>query len=144
LDDRDQSSGDTKLSYARTHIFTDSSRRYGRQSGPASTTSPARKSPELSIMEPGGKSTPLSSFKGKVIVIEFLFLGSQHCMRVATTLNKLYEELGSRGLQPVGIAFGPDATAANTYLATKNLKTQLPCWVRGHKRRGYLLSRWQR
>jgi len=77
-------------------------------------------------MEPGGKSTPLSSFKGKVIVIEFLFLGSQHCMRVATTLNKLYEELGSRGLQPVGIAFGPDATAANTYLATKNLKLNYP------------------
>jgi len=73
-----------------------------------------------------GKSTPLSSFKGKVIVIEFLFLGSQHCMRVATTLNKLYEELGSRGLQPVGIAFGPDATAANTYLATKNLKLNYP------------------
>ena len=47
-------------------------------------------------------------------------------MRVATTLNKLYEELGSRGLQPVGIAFGPDATAANTYLATKNLKLNYP------------------
>src|SRR5215510_4385207 len=82
-----------------------------------------RSSPSWSL---GGKSTPLSSFKGKVIVIEFLFLGSQHCMRVATTLNQLYEELGSRGLRPVGIAFGPDATAANTYLATKNLQLNYP------------------
>jgi hypothetical protein len=60
-----------------------------------------RKSPELTINEPGGKTTMLSSFKGKVVVIEFLFLGSQHCMRVAMTMNKLYSELGSRGFQPV-------------------------------------------
>src|SRR5437660_3152180 len=39
-----------------------------------------RKSPEFVINEPGGKTTMLSSFKGKVVVIEFLFLGSQHCL----------------------------------------------------------------
>ncbi len=86
----------------------------------------ARKSPEFAINEPGGKTIMLSSFKGKVVVIEFLFLGSQHCLRVASTLNKLHSELGARGLQPVGIAFGPEATAANTYLATQTLKLTYP------------------
>ena len=68
----------------------------------------------------------LSSFRGKVVVIEFLFLGSQHCMRVAMAMNRLYSELGSRGFQPVGIAFGPNADAANTYLVAQSFKLGFP------------------
>jgi peroxiredoxin len=64
-----------------------------------------RRSPELSIDEPSGKTTMLSSFKGKVVVLEFLFVRSQHCVRVAQVLNQLQQELGPRGLQAIGIAF---------------------------------------
>src|SRR5580658_3622068 len=64
-----------------------------------------RKSPELAINDTTGKTTMLSSLRGKVVVVEFLFVRSQHCLRVAQTLNKLHAELGSRGFQPVGIAF---------------------------------------
>ncbi len=90
------------------------------------TTPLPRKSPEFTITEPGGKATMLSSFRGNVVVIEFLFLGSQHCMRVAMTMNELYTELGSRGFQPVGIAFGPNADAANTYLVAQSFKLKFP------------------
>jgi hypothetical protein len=69
-----------------------------------------RKSPEFTISEPSGKTTLLSSFKGKVVVIEFLFVQSPHCLRVAQTLNKLQVELGPRGFQPVGIVFDPPST----------------------------------
>ena|SRR5271156_616211 len=69
-----------------------------------------RKSPDFSIYEPSGKVTQLSSLRGKVVVIEFLFLRSQHCMDVIQTLNKLNQELGPRGLQPVGIAFNKGDT----------------------------------
>ena len=82
------------------------------------TTSVPRKSPEFTIVEPSGKETTLSSFKGKVVVIEFLFLKSAHCLRVAQTLNRLQRDLGPRGFQSVGIVFGPDADAQRvTYLA---------------------------
>lgn len=64
-----------------------------------------RKAPELSFTDPSGKAISLSSFKGKVVAVEFLFIGSLHCVRVAQTLNKLNEELGSRGFQAVGVAF---------------------------------------
>jgi peroxiredoxin len=68
-----------------------------------------RKSPEFTISEPSGKTTLLSSFKGKVVVLEFLFVKSKHCVTVAQTLNKLQAELGPRGFQPVAIAFdAPD------------------------------------
>lgn len=66
-----------------------------------------RKSPEFTIADPSGKTTQLSSFKGKVVVMEFLFVKSQHCMRVAAMLNKLNSELGPRGFQAIGIVFDP-------------------------------------
>jgi cytochrome oxidase Cu insertion factor (SCO1/SenC/PrrC family) len=70
----------------------------------------SRKSPEC-IYESSGKATPLSSLKGKVVVMEFLFIRSEHCLRVAQTLNKLHSELGPRGFQPVGVVFDPPNAA---------------------------------
>jgi peroxiredoxin len=70
-----------------------------------------RASPELSIDEPTGENLKLSSFKGKVVVLEFLFVRSQHCVRVAQMLNKLQAELGPRGFQAIAIAFdAPNST----------------------------------
>jgi peroxiredoxin len=89
-----------------------------------------RRSPELSIDEPGGKTTMLSSFKGKVVVLEFLFVRSQHCIRVAQVLNQLQQELGPRGLQSIGIAFdAPNAAATGgEYLSdmAQSLKLTYP------------------
>jgi thiol-disulfide isomerase/thioredoxin len=86
-----------------------------------------RVSPELSIDEPGGKATLLSSFKGKVVVLEFLFVRSQHCIRVAQVLNQLQRELGPRGLQAVGIAFdAPNAgVTGGEYLSAMLQSLQL-------------------
>jgi peroxiredoxin len=72
-----------------------------------------RKSPEFAIHEPSEKTTLLSSFKGKVVVIEFLFLRSAHCLRVVNTMNKLQKELGPRGFQAVAIAFPAPGSDAN-------------------------------
>lgn len=72
-----------------------------------------RKSPEFAIHESTGKTEMLSSLKGKVVMLEFLFIRSQHCLRVAQTLNKLQAELGPRGFQPVGVVFDPP-NMANT------------------------------
>jgi peroxiredoxin len=74
------------------------------------TVTVLRKSPEFTIADASGKTTQLSSFKGKVVVMEFLFVKSPHCMRVATTLNKLNRELGANGFQAVGIVFDPPNT----------------------------------
>jgi len=71
------------------------------------TVTVLRKSPEFTIADASGKTTQLSSFKGKVVVMEFLFIKSVHCMHVAGTLNKLNSELGARGFQAVGIVFDP-------------------------------------
>jgi len=76
-------------------------------SAASALSSPAlpRSSPEFRIDQPNGKTILLSSLKGKVVVLEFLFVRSQHCMRVARTLNQLQQELGPGGMQAVGVAF---------------------------------------
>jgi peroxiredoxin len=73
----------------------------------------ARLSPEFSIVAPGGQTLLLSTFKGKVVVMEFMFVKSEHCLRVLRTLGKLQEELGARGFQPVGIVFDPPNTTVD-------------------------------
>jgi cytochrome oxidase Cu insertion factor (SCO1/SenC/PrrC family) len=73
----------------------------------AAPSSPPRKSPEFTLVEPSGKSMLLSSLRGKIVVMEFFFLQSDHCMRVAKMLNKLNTEMGARGFQALGIVFDP-------------------------------------
>jgi len=78
-----------------------------------------RKSPELTIYEPSGRQTLLSTFKGKVVAIEFFFIRSPKCLILANTMNKLNQELGPRGFQPVAIAFPAPGSDANGRLVTE-------------------------
>lgn len=66
-----------------------------------------RPSPEFALTPPGGSTLLLSSLQGKVVVMEFLFVRSEHCLRVAQMLNNLEHELAPRGFQSLGIAFDP-------------------------------------
>lgn len=72
-----------------------------------------RKAPELSFYDSSGKTISLSNFKGKVVALEFLFVRSMHCARVAQTLNKLNGGLSSRGFQSIGVAFSAPQSEAD-------------------------------
>lgn len=72
-----------------------------------------RKAPELSFYDRSGKAISLSNFQGKVVALEFLFVRSMHCARVAQTLNKLNNDLSSRGFQSIGVAFSAPQSEAN-------------------------------
>src|SRR5579864_44637 len=72
-----------------------------------------RKSPEFTINEPSGKQVLLSSFKGKVVMLEFFFLRSARCLNLVVTMNKLNAEFASRGFQPVAVAFPAPQSAVN-------------------------------
>jgi thiol-disulfide isomerase/thioredoxin len=88
-----------------------------------------RQSPELKFLDAGGREVLLSSFKGKVVVVEFLFLRSEHCMRVAQTLNRLNSELGQRGFQPVAVVFGPNANGPAVGQVLQALKLTYPMGI---------------
>ena len=70
-----------------------------------------RKAPELTIAEPSGHSTLLSSYKGKVVVIAFVSTTCPHCQHECQMLTQLYKETKSSGVQMLAVAFNENASA---------------------------------
>lgn len=72
-----------------------------------------RKSPEFVINDPSGKQIPVSSFKGKILVMPLMFTTCPHCQREAQMLTKLQKEFANRGVVMQGTVFdntnGPKA-----------------------------------
>jgi len=70
-----------------------------------------RKAPELTIAEPSGHSTLLSSYRGKVVVIAFINTGCPHCQHQCEMMTQLYKETKASGVQMLAVAFNDNAAA---------------------------------
>ncbi len=64
-----------------------------------------RKSPEFTSTDPSGKPMLLSSLKGKIVVMPFMFTTCPHCQREAQMLTKLQKEFAARGVVMLGTVF---------------------------------------
>src|SRR6185436_15788201 len=64
-----------------------------------------RPSKEFTVATPQGQQILLTSLKGKVAVIQFLFTWCQHCQNFSKVLTQLNSEYGPRGFQALGVAF---------------------------------------
>lgn len=67
-----------------------------------------RPSKEFTVAVPGGQQILLSSLKGKVCVVQFLFTWCPHCQAFSKVLTQLNNEYSSRGFQALGVAFDDD------------------------------------
>jgi peroxiredoxin len=72
-----------------------------------------RHSPEFVIRLPDGTQPLLSNFRGKVVALLFVHTTCPHCQHASEVFSKLYAEYGSRGFEPVAVAFNP---MANLYV----------------------------
>lgn len=63
-----------------------------------------RQAPELVIKMADGKEVLLSKFRGKVVALEFLLTTCPHCQKSSQTMNRLYQQYGAQGFQPIGVA----------------------------------------
>lgn len=70
-----------------------------------------RPAKEFTFVDPGGKQTLLSSYKGKVVLIQFLYTTCPHCQALSKELTKLQNEMAAKGVQVLGVAFD-EANAA--------------------------------
>src|SRR5580658_2599940 len=68
-----------------------------------------RKAPELTVVEASGKQTLLSSYRGKVVLLAFIFTTCPHCQAECGVMDKLQAELGPKGFQPLAVAFNDNA-----------------------------------
>jgi len=72
---------------------------------PAFSAQIPRKAPELAIQLPDGTQKLLSSYRGKVVVLEFIFTTCPHCQHSCQLLSQLQKEYGPRGFQPLAVAW---------------------------------------
>jgi peroxiredoxin len=63
--------------------------------------------PEFTINMPDGSMKLLSSMRGKVVVLEFLYTTCPHCQHASVLMNQLQKDYGPKGFQAVGVAFNP-------------------------------------
>jgi peroxiredoxin len=68
-----------------------------------------RKAPEITIVEPSGNKIPLSSYKGKVVVLALVSTICPHCQKECEMLTQLYSEMKPKGVQMAAIAFNDNA-----------------------------------
>lgn len=70
-----------------------------------------RPAKELEIDTPNGQHLLLSSYRGKVVIVQFLYTTCPHCQAYSQLLTKLETEYGPKGFQALGGAFN-EATNA--------------------------------
>jgi len=76
-----------------------------------------RPAKELEIVEPSGKHDLLTNYRGKVVVVQFLYTTCPHCQAYSQLLTKLQGEYGPRGFQCLGGAFNEaDANMVRNYV----------------------------
>jgi len=72
-----------------------------------------RPTKEFTIVLPSGKQTLLSSYRGKVVMMAFMFTTCPHCQALSKVITKLQGELGPRGFQAVGAVFNDEVNTPN-------------------------------
>jgi peroxiredoxin len=73
-----------------------------------------RPTKEFTIVLPSGKQTLLSSYRGKVVMMAFMFTTCPHCQALSKVITKLQGELGPRGFQAVGAVFNDEVNTPNS------------------------------
>jgi peroxiredoxin len=84
-----------------------------------------RPAKEFRCSDPSGKPISLSTFKGKVVLIQFLDTTCPHCAALSQMLTKLQAEYGRQGFQAFGVAFNK-ANPAMVRSDTKDHNVGIP------------------
>ena len=77
---------------------------------PVQAAEVGKPSPEFVIHFNDGSQKLLSSYRGKVVCLEFLHTTCPHCQHASQVFSQLYTEYGSRGFQPIGVAWNDMAS----------------------------------
>ncbi|HML16212.1 MAG TPA: TlpA disulfide reductase family protein [Bryobacteraceae bacterium] len=68
-----------------------------------------RRSPEFTITQARGKDVLLSTYRGKVVALAFVFTTCIHCQVYSSMINAMQKDLGPRGFQAIDVAWNQDA-----------------------------------
>jgi peroxiredoxin len=85
-----------------------------------------RPAKEFTFVEPSGKQSLLTGYKGKVVLIQFLFTTCPHCQAYSRVLTKISADLAPRGLQVLGVAFDDNASGPLAASYVKRFEVGFP------------------
>ncbi len=68
-----------------------------------------RPAPELAIHMPDGSQKLLSSYRGKVVALSFMFTTCPHCQHLSGILSTVQKEYAAKGVQVIGSVFNDNA-----------------------------------
>jgi thiol-disulfide isomerase/thioredoxin len=85
-----------------------------------------RPAKELEVIEPSGKHDLLTSYRGKVVVVQGLFTTCPHCQKYSQLLTKIQGEYGPKGFQALGVAFNEEANAGTVANYINQFKIGFP------------------
>jgi thiol-disulfide isomerase/thioredoxin len=72
-----------------------------------------RPTKEFTIILPSGQQKLLSSYRGKVVMLAFMFTTCPHCQALSKVITTLQKELGPKGFQAVGAFFNDEVNTPN-------------------------------
>ncbi|HEU0172742.1 MAG TPA: TlpA disulfide reductase family protein [Blastocatellia bacterium] len=76
---------------------------------------------DFSFTDLDGKSHRLSDYRGKVVLLDFWFIGCGPCQAAIPELMELYEQYHSKGLEIIGINCADTKEALQKFLAEKRM-----------------------
>ncbi|MEP6714962.1 MAG: TlpA disulfide reductase family protein [Terriglobia bacterium] len=91
-----------------------------------------RPAPDFTIQNPGGRPQLLSAYKGKTIVLAFMYTTCTHCQKTAGELSAIQKEFADKGVQVVGVTFDVDA-AKRVKSFNKVFGVTFPCGYSAEK-----------
>lgn len=68
-----------------------------------------RPGPALQLRTLGGEVVQVQRLKGKVVILDFMTTVCPACRAASAGLQRLYQELGPKGLHPIGVALNVDS-----------------------------------
>ena len=70
---------------------------------------PLRKAPELAFRTANGQEQLLSSYRGKVVSLEFIHTTCVHCQQASQVQKRLQQTYSEEGFQAIDVAINPNA-----------------------------------
>ncbi|MCQ6960549.1 TlpA family protein disulfide reductase [Mucilaginibacter aquariorum] len=69
-----------------------------KQAAPPAVLAPGTTAPDWTLYDVNGKKVSLSQLKGKVVLLDFYFIGCSNCMQSLKPLNAIYEKYKNKEL----------------------------------------------